>query len=137
MKHNNERYKKLECLSLHMSDVELEEVKKLLKLLDFHLKDGTENTYSKSYQKGYEIKIIIDESNLKDSKIDYGNEIKRGRETTTNFSQRENLVVLECVDRLVSKGYDPNKIILEKDWKLGHKEKGSLDIQIFDEFLIL
>ena len=34
--------------------------------------------------------------------------------TTQNFSQAENWVVLECVDRLLEKGYKPQNIILEK-----------------------
>lgn len=47
-----------------------------------------------------------------------------GRETTSNLLEPENLVVLECVDRLLSKGYKPAHIELEPAWKLGHTAKG-------------
>ena len=47
-----------------------------------------------------------------------------GRETTCNFSDPENLVVLHCVDNLLSKGYNPQHIELEPAWRLGHSAKG-------------
>ena len=47
-----------------------------------------------------------------------------GRETTSNFSEPENFVVFECVDRLLSMGYKPEHIELEPAWKLGHTQKG-------------
>lgn len=54
-----------------------------------------------------------------------------GRETTSNFSEPENFVVLECVDRLLSKGYRAEHIELEPQWKLGHSSKsGYADIWI-------
>jgi type I restriction enzyme M protein len=37
---------------------------------------------------------------------------------------------LECVIRLLSKGYKPENIELEKTYKLGHKDKGRLDVYI-------
>lgn len=103
--------------------------------LGFSLKDGEESTYYKNYKKckNYEIKIILDKNDFKKSKIDYGDKITVSRGTTANFSQQENFVILECVDRLLEKGYAPDRIILEKDWRLGHKEKGCLDIQVLDE----
>ena len=45
--------------------------------------------------------------------------------TTSNFSQPENLVVFECVCRLLSKGYKPKDIELEPAWKFGHNEKAA------------
>ena len=47
-----------------------------------------------------------------------------GRETTSNFSEPENFVVFECIDRLLSMGYKPEHIELEPAWKLGHTQKG-------------
>ena len=47
-----------------------------------------------------------------------------GRETTSNLLEPENLVVLQCVDRLLCKGYNPIHIELEPAWKLGHSAKG-------------
>ena len=43
--------------------------------------------------------------------------------TTTNFSEPENFVVLECVNRLLHKGYRPENIELERAWTLGHEQK--------------
>jgi len=63
--------------------------------------------------------------------IIYPPEIYTGANTTTNFSQNENFVVLECVCRLLEKGYKPCDIALEPLWKLGHSGKsGRADIWI-------
>lgn len=48
----------------------------------------------------------------------------RWTETTSNLLEAENLVVLQCVDRLLWKGYNPIHIELEPAWKLGHSAKG-------------
>lgn len=53
-----------------------------------------------------------------EGRIDYGG-IKCGDGTTSNFLQAENLVVLECVHRLLEKGYHPGDLILENRWKGG------------------
>ncbi len=52
---------------------------------------------------------------------------------TCNFSSSENFVVLECVNRLLEKGYKPEHIELEPKWKLGHGASGGrADILITD-----
>ena len=62
----------------------------------------------------------------------YPNEIK-GRERNDGFDQKENFVVFECVCRLLSKGYRPEHIELEKEWHLGHDPKGGrADICVTD-----
>lgn len=43
---------------------------------------------------------------------------------TCNFEANENFVVLECVHRLLEKGYKPEHIELEPKWKLGHGASG-------------
>jgi hypothetical protein len=54
-------------------------------------------------------------------------------ETTSNFSQPENFVVLECVNRLLEKGYEPQHLILERKFPLGRTGKsGKSDISVFD-----
>lgn len=54
--------------------------------------------------------------------------------TTTNFSDPENFVVLECVNRLLDKGYRPENIELERTWQLGHEQKsGRADICVSDQ----
>lgn len=75
-----------------------------------------------------------------DLKVDFKNEKIEYPETkgfvvnerqTCNFSDPENFVVLECVNRLLEKGYHPNHIELEPRWKLGHNAKsGRADIWI-------
>ena len=53
--------------------------------------------------------------------------------TTSNFSSNENFVVFECVHRLLTQGYQPKHIELEKEWQLGHTGKsGKADIFIKD-----
>lgn len=50
-----------------------------------------------------------------------------------NFDHPENFVVLECVTRLMDKGYRPEHIELEPKWTLGHDSKGGkADILVKD-----
>ena len=52
---------------------------------------------------------------------------------TCNLLADENFVVLECVHRLLEKGYKPANIELEPKWKLGHGASGGrADILIKD-----
>lgn len=89
-------------------------------------------TYSKTYKlQDYTIKI-----DLKKGKIYYRNDektvveriedgqIQIGDKTTSNFSQEENFVVLEVVDRLLTKGYMPNDIHLERRYPSGRGASG-------------
>lgn len=53
--------------------------------------------------------------------------------TTSNFEHPENFVVMECVCRLLEKGYRPEHIELEPRWTLGHDAKGGkADILVKD-----
>ena len=70
------------------------------------------------------------EVDFKAETINYPVEIKLGDKTTSNFQSSENFVVLECVDRLLTKGYPPDCIELEHKWPLGHRFKGKLDILV-------
>ena len=52
---------------------------------------------------------------------------------TCNFSSNENFVVLECVNRLLEKGYNPAHIELEPTWQVGHGASGGrADILVKD-----
>ncbi len=52
---------------------------------------------------------------------------------TCNFSQNENFVVFECVNRLFEKGYKPEHIELEPRWQVGHGASGGrADIMVKD-----
>lgn len=90
----------------------------LLNLLGFR-QDG--NVYTKKYDTAlHPLQVDVEKE-----RIYYENSgITVNRSTTSNFSEDENLVVLECVDRLLSKGYHANHIELEPHWKLGHGTKG-------------
>lgn len=100
------------------------DIKKLLSSLGFKPKNDAVDVYAKTYQhhNGYVIEVDFSKKS-----INYG-EIAADCKTTQNFSQEENWVVLECVDRLLTKGYKPQNIILEKTWPAGHGTSGRLDI---------
>lgn len=59
--------------------------------------------------------------------------LKINERQTCNFSDPENFVVFECVNRLLEKGYKPEHIELEPRWKVGHGASGGrADIMIKD-----
>lgn len=101
------------------------DIKKYIETLGFLPKNGTSGIYHKIYSDhdNYVISIDFDKEH-----IEYGDKIIAESKTTQNFSQPENFVVLECVDRLLIKGYKPQNIILEKTWPSGHGTSGRLDI---------
>jgi len=76
----------------------------------------------------YKISVKWNENDPPKSTINYGDQIKVWNKGTSNFHQSENIVVLECVIRLLKKGYSPKLIELEKTWKSGHKTSGRLDV---------
>ena len=98
------------------------DVKKHISALGFVPKNGTNGIYHKIYV-DYAIEIDFEKQS-----INYGSAITAESKTTQNFSQPENFVVLECVDRLLTKGYKPQNIVLEKTWPSGHGTSGRLDI---------
>lgn len=81
----------------------------------------TEQIFSKKYSND-KIQIKV---NFDTKKIIYPKEIIKGDETTCNFSHPENFVVLECVNRLLDKGYKAEHIQLEPRYRLGHDSKSS------------
>lgn len=109
----------------------MSELKEKLLTLGFKPKDGKDCVYIKKYG-AYEISIDYNETTPEKSCIDYGTKILCNRKTTCNFHQEETFVVLECVNRLLEKGYKPENIELEKSWGMGHTE-GYLDILVKDE----
>jgi len=61
------------------------------------------------------------------------NGLRVNNKTTSNFTSPENFVVFECVDRLLSQGYYPKHIEIEKEYPLGHTGKsGRADIVVND-----
>lgn len=98
------------------------DIKKHITALGFVPKDGTNGIYHKIYV-DYAIEIDFEKQS-----INYGGGITADSKTTQNFSDAENFVVLECVDRLLTKGYKPQNLILENTWPSGHGTSGRLDI---------
>lgn len=98
--------------------------KKLIQALGFTPKESTSGIFQKKYGK-HSIEIDFEKEHF-----NFGNKIKAESKTTQNFSQAENWVVLECVDRLLEKGYKPQNITLEKTWKTGHGTSGRLDVLV-------
>lgn len=103
---------------------------KLIKTLGFLPKEGAGDIYYKSYPDCDNYHIEID---FNKEKINYGRLITSVSKTTANFSQAENWVVLECVNRLLEKSYQPKNIILEKTYPAGHGHSGRLDICVNDD----
>lgn len=98
--------------------------KNFIQTIGFTPKENTSGIFHKKYN-DYAIEI-----DFETSIFSFGNKIKGESKTTQNFSQAENWVVLECVDRLLDKGYPPQNIILEKTWRTGHGTSGRLDILV-------
>ena len=98
--------------------------KNFIQTLGFTPKENTSGIFHKKYN-GYAIEI-----DFENSIFNFGSKIKGESKTTQNFSQAENWVVLECVDRLLEKGYAPQNIVLEKTWRTGHGTSGRLDILV-------
>ena len=100
-------------------------IAELLTLLNFNVEG---NLYTKHYDSEVSLKV-----NISGNGHIYYREcgITVGRETTSNLVEPESLVVLTCVDRLLSKGYQPQHLELEPAWRLGHSNKsGYADIWI-------
>lgn len=101
--------------------ISVDNLKLVLQQLNFITDDN--QIYSKEFANN-EAKIQI-KVNFTTEKIIYPDEIQKGDETTCNFSHNENFVVLECVNRLLDKGYKAEHIQLEPRYKLGHDSKSS------------
>lgn len=108
--------------------IEKKEKEFLFKKLGFKLINGESDKWAIEIDQYF---ITLDLSDVDSAKwsIDYGSDIIVHRKTTSNFSKEENLVVLECVIRLLKMGYPAQAIELEKQWKVG----GYLDIYVKDD----
>jgi type I restriction enzyme M protein len=99
------------------------DVKKLIQSLGFQPKENTDGIFIKKYQNNYCLEI-----DFKNQIFDFGGKIKIGEKSTQNITKPEDWVVLECVNRLLEKGYKPENISLEKVYPAGHGTSGRLDI---------
>ena len=106
------------------------ECKNLLIVLGFSPKENAVGIFSKKYPQvdGYCIEVDVEKQT-----INYGDKIKTESKATLNFVQAENWVVLECVNRLLEKGYQPENIVLEKTYPAGRGVTKRLDILILQD----
>ena len=103
-----------------------ENLKEFLQKLNF-IPDKSGEVFTKNYQND---NILI---NFKSQKIIYPKELICGDKTSSNFDHPENFVVLECIDRLLTSGYAPSNLEIERKWKLGRDQKsGKADIIVKD-----
>lgn len=105
----------------------LMDYKKLIQALGFVPKENTTGIFIKTYEHNGEYALAVD---FEKQSINYGKKITAESKTTQNHAQAENWVVLECVDRLLEKGYKPKNITLEKTWPTGHGTSGRLDVLV-------
>ncbi|WP_243343731.1 N-6 DNA methylase [Anaerococcus sp. AGMB09787] len=104
-------------------------LKDVLKLIGYEEHKNQEKYLTKKYPE-FDCSISVDFEN---EKINYPEDkgLMVYKRTTCNFSDPENFVVLECVTRLMDKGYQPEHIEIEKTWALGHDQKsGRADILV-------
>lgn len=99
----------------------------LIKAIGFSPKENANNIYHKVYSNHNNYSLEVDFNN---HKINYGHIINSDNQATQNFSKAENWVVLECINRLLEKGYPPTSITLEKTYPAGHGHSGRLDIGV-------
>jgi len=112
--------------------MKINDINKLISALGFIPMDGEKDIYIKKYPQhnDYAIKVDFNKKKIEyiDSSVKKEQAINVENDTSSNFFQSENLVVLECVNRLLEKGYRPENLILEKTWPAGHGTSGRLDI---------
>lgn len=111
--------------------VKIDYIKNLISVLGFKKSSKKSNEYVKKYS-DFDLSISVD---MDHKVIRYPEDkgLRVNDKTTCNFENPENFVVLECVCRLLDKGYRPEHIELEKRWNLGHDSKGGkADICVYD-----
>ena len=116
----------------------------LLTHLDFY---ETSNIWTKKYDNGASITVDFNNQTIRYAPVDPmfengeyptdsnpANGFVIHRDTTLNFSARENFVCLVCIHLLLKKGYEPRHIVLEPSFQVGHVNKPSYgDILVFDK----
>lgn len=91
------------------------------------------STIGEVWSKSFGDKSINISVDFDSERIIYPDGLIIHRETTCNFSAPENFVVLECITRLLSRGYLPQHIELEKPMPGGHTDTGGYcDILVQD-----
>ncbi|AQG81835.1 N-6 DNA methylase [Spirosoma montaniterrae] len=102
-------------------------IQQLISRLGF-TSDVSGNLFVKTFAQHKNYKLEVD---LVNRRIVYAEPVKVHDKTTSHFDAPENFVVLECVNRLLEKGYEPQHIELERRWSLGRTGKsGKADVTV-------
>ena len=105
------------------------------------------NVWTKKYSTGASITVDFSNSKITYAPLDenfsmgeYPTKEKQSsgfvihRDTTINFSSKENFVCLVCIHLLLNKGYEPKHIVIEPAFKVAHGVKPAFgDILVFDK----
>lgn len=102
--------------------------KNLIQKLGFQPKENTSGIFIKKYTNGYTIEVDFEKNTFY-----FGGKIKIQGKDSQNITKPEDWVVLECVNRLLEKGYKPENISLEKVYPAGHGFSGRLDVCVTRE----
>ncbi|PWA04569.1 N-6 DNA methylase [Flavobacterium psychrotolerans] len=102
--------------------------KKLIQQLGFLPKENTSGIFYKKYVDGYCIEVDFEKNTFH-----FGGKIKIQGKDSQNITKPEDWVVLECVNRLLEKGYKPENISLEKVYPAGHGFSARLDVCVTRE----
>lgn len=102
--------------------------KKLIQNFNFQPKENTSGIFIKKYPDGYCIEVDFEKETFH-----FGGKLKIQGKDTQNITKPEDWVVLECINRLLEKGYKPENISLEKVYPAGHGFSGRLDICVTRE----
>lgn len=98
-------------------------MREIMQVIGFQPKENASDIFIKKYQNDYCIEI-----DFKNQIFHFGGKIKIQGKLLQNITKQEDWVVLECVNRLLEKGYKPENISLEKVYPAGHGTSGRLDI---------
>ncbi len=101
-------------------------LKQFLQLLGFEQKQETSKIFSNFFSKYFSKTDTYLKVDLDKQQIIYPEDkgLIVNEKQICNFSQNENFVVLECVNRLLEKGYKPEHLEIEPRWQLGHGASG-------------
>lgn len=121
-----------------------ENLRELLSSLNFQ---EASNIWTRNYESGASIAVDFNKQTIQYDPVD--SSFKNGeypsiskpasgfiihRDTTLNFSAKENFVCIVCIHLLLEKGYEPKHIVLEPSFQVGHVNKPSYgDILVFDK----
>lgn len=106
------------------------EIRNLISAIGFVPKGTEEKVYVKRYSKHNGCSLEVDFEN---KRISYDDKIKVNHQRVSGLDDNENFVVLECVNRLLEKGYEPQHLELERTFPVGHNPvAGRADITVYD-----